>query len=84
LERNAVEIAEDARGRIAALEEKAQRCEDEIAVLQVTFTRLSAGFGRLAGDVTALRFAAAGMQSLSGDVAAVKAQIAARLPNPVV
>jgi hypothetical protein len=49
----------DARGRIAALEEKAKRHNRDIAVLQDKFERLSTDFGRLSGEVSALRSAAA-------------------------
>jgi hypothetical protein len=48
-----------ARGRIAALEEKAKRHDRDIAVLQSEFARLSTDFIRLAGEVSALRSAAA-------------------------
>jgi hypothetical protein len=50
--------AADARGRIAALEEKAKRRDRDIAVLQSELRRLSTDFVRLAGEVSALRFAA--------------------------
>jgi hypothetical protein len=40
----------DARGRIAALENKAERHDGAIAVLQDRFTRLATDFWRLAGE----------------------------------
>jgi hypothetical protein len=49
----------DARERIAALEEKAKRHDRGIAVLRDKFKRLSTDFVRLAGEVCALRSAAA-------------------------
>jgi hypothetical protein len=49
----------DARGRIAALEERAEQHDRDIAVLQDKFMRLSTDFVRLAGEVSALRSAAA-------------------------
>jgi hypothetical protein len=47
-----------ARGRIAALEEKAKRHNRDIAVLQDKFARLSTDFVRLAMEVSALQSAA--------------------------
>jgi hypothetical protein len=49
----------DARGRIAALEERAEQHNRAIAVLQDNFKRLSTDFVRLAREVSALRSAAA-------------------------
>jgi hypothetical protein len=49
----------DARGRIAALEERAEQHNRDIAVLPDKFKKLSTDFVRLAGEVSALRFAAA-------------------------
>jgi hypothetical protein len=69
----------DARRRIAALEDKAERHDCAIAVLQDKFTALSTDFVCLAGEVTALRSASAGMQSLSGEVSTLKTQIVQRL-----
>jgi hypothetical protein len=48
----------DARGRIAVLEEKANQDSHVIAMLQNKVTQLSTDFGRLAGEVSALRSAA--------------------------
>jgi hypothetical protein len=45
----------DARGRIAALEEKTHQQNRAIAVLQSELKQLSTDFGRLAGDVSTLR-----------------------------
>jgi hypothetical protein len=69
----------DARGRIAALEEKAKQHDGAIAVLQNKFTQLSTDFGRFAGEVSALPSAIAGMRALFGEVSALKAQIAEQL-----
>jgi hypothetical protein len=57
--------AEDAnaRGRIAALEEKSNQHDHDIEVLQHEVTQLSTDFGRLVGEVSALRSAAAGIQT---------------------
>jgi hypothetical protein len=49
----------DARERIAALEERVNQHDCAIAVLQDKFTQLSTDFVFLAGEVSALRFAAA-------------------------
>jgi hypothetical protein len=45
---------EDARGRIAALEEKANQHSHVIVVLQDKVTQLSTDFGRLVGEISAL------------------------------
>jgi hypothetical protein len=47
----------DARGRIAAREEKANQHSHLIAILQDKVTQLSTAFGRLLGEVSALRSA---------------------------
>jgi hypothetical protein len=73
----------DARGRIAALEEKANQHSHIIAILQDKVTQLSTDFGRLVGEVSALRSPAAGIQTLSEEVSALKAQIAQKLDDPV-
>jgi hypothetical protein len=49
----------DARGRIAALEEKAEQRDCDIAVLQDKFKQLSTAVGRLSEEASALRSAAA-------------------------
>jgi hypothetical protein len=49
-----VEVA-DARGRIPALEEKADQHDSAIAVLQSELKQLSTDFGRLTGEVSTLR-----------------------------
>jgi hypothetical protein len=72
----------DSRGRIAALEERAEQHDRDIAVLQDKFKRLSTDFGRLAGEVSALRSAAAGTQSLSGGGSALQTQTAAMRSTP--
>jgi hypothetical protein len=78
--------AEDAetRGRIAAPEEKANQHSHVNAMLQDKVTQLSTDFGRLVGEVSALRSAAAGIQTLSQEVSPVKPQIAQKLSDPVV
>jgi hypothetical protein len=68
--------AADARGRIGALEEKAKQHECAIAVLQSELRQLSTDFGRLAGEVCALR-------SLSGEVSALTTQTAGELSEPL-
>jgi phosphopantetheinyl transferase (holo-ACP synthase) len=70
----------DTRGRIAALEEKAQQHDHDTEVLQDKLTQLSTDFERLVGEVSALRSAAAETQTLS----ALKTQIAEKLIGPVV
>jgi hypothetical protein len=53
-------------------------------MLQGKVTQLSTDFGRLVGEVSALRSAAAGIQTLWEVVSAVKIQIAQKLNDPVV
>jgi hypothetical protein len=72
-----------ARGRIAALDEKARHCDRAIAVLQDKLARLSTDFGCLAGAISALRSVPAAMQSLSGEVSALKSQIVEQLSTEV-
>jgi hypothetical protein len=74
----------DARGRIAALKEQSNQHSHLIAMLQDKVTQLSTDFGRLVGEVSALRSAAAGIQALSEEVSALKTQIAQKLNDPVV
>jgi FtsZ-binding cell division protein ZapB len=74
----------DARGRIAALEEKVNQHSHIITMLQDEVTQLSTDYGRLAGEVSPLRSAAAGIQTLSKEVSALKTQIAEKLSDPVV
>jgi archaellum component FlaC len=66
----------DARGRIAALEEKANDHCHIIVMLQNEVTQLSTDFGRLVGEILGLRSAAAGIQTLSEEVSGQKTQIA--------
>jgi hypothetical protein len=77
--------AEDAnaRGRIAVLEEKTNQHSHVIAILQNKITQLSKDFGRLVSEVSALRSAAAGIQTLSEEVSALKTQMAEELSYPV-
>jgi hypothetical protein len=49
--------------------------------VQFEVTQLSTDFGRLVGEVSALRSAAAGIQTLSQEVSALKAQITATSSN---
>jgi hypothetical protein len=51
----------DPRGRIAALEETSNQHSHVIAILQNKVTQLSTDFGRLEGEVSALRSASAGI-----------------------
>jgi regulator of replication initiation timing len=53
-------------------------------MLQDKVTQLSTDFGRLVGEVSALRSAAAGIQTLSEEVSALKMQIGQKLSDPVV
>jgi archaellum component FlaC len=55
-----------------------------IEELQNTVTQLSTDFGRLVGEVSALRSASAEIQTLSGETSALKAEIAQKLKDPVV
>jgi hypothetical protein len=74
----------NARGRIAVLEEKVQHWEDEIAILQDKVTQLSTDFWRLVGEVSALRSASAGIQTLWEEVSALKTHIGQKLNDPIV
>jgi hypothetical protein len=67
----------DARGRIAALEEKTDQHDSAIAVLQDKLKQLSTDFGRLTGEVSTLRSVAAEMRTLSDEVSGLKEQNAA-------
>jgi hypothetical protein len=69
----------DARGRIAALEEKTDRHDSAIAVLQDKLKQLSTDFRRLTGEVSTLRSVAAEMRTLSDEVSDLKEQLAAVL-----
>jgi hypothetical protein len=71
----------DARGRILVLEEKANQHSHAIVMLQNEVTQLSTDFGRLVGEVSALRSAAAGIQTLSEEVSALKMQITVMSPT---
>jgi hypothetical protein len=73
----------EARGRIAALEEKSNQHDSVIAVLRDKVTRLSTDFECLVGEVSALRSAAAGIRTLSEEVSALKPQIAQKQSNDI-
>jgi predicted nucleic acid-binding Zn-ribbon protein len=73
----------DARGRIAVLKEKANQHSHVIAILEDEVTQLSTDFGRLVGEVSALRSAAAGIRPLLEEVSALKPEIAQKLKDPV-
>jgi hypothetical protein len=77
--------AEDsnARERIAALEEKTEQSGHSIAILQNELKFLTTDFGRLAGEVSALRSAVVGIETLSGEVSCLKTQIEKILRDPV-
>jgi uncharacterized protein YdcH (DUF465 family) len=74
----------DARGRIAALEEKANQHSHIIAMLQDKVSQLSTDVGRLVGEVSALRSASAGIQTLLEEVSALKTQITQKQSDSVV
>jgi hypothetical protein len=74
----------DSRGRIAVLEETANQHSHVIAILQNKVTQLSTDFGRLVGEVSALRSASAGIQTLSEEVSALKTEISQKLTDPVI
>jgi hypothetical protein len=73
----------DVRERIAVLEEMVNQPSHVIAILQEKVTQVSTYFGHLVGEVSALRSAAAGIQTLSEEVSALKTQIAEELSYPV-
>jgi outer membrane murein-binding lipoprotein Lpp len=74
----------DACERVAVFEEKANQHSHVIVMLQSKVTQLSTDFGRLVGEVSALRSAAVGMQTLCEEVSAPKTQITAVLRDSVV
>jgi hypothetical protein len=63
--------------RIAVLEERAQRSDRDIAILQREF---ATDFSRLTGEVSSLRSAMAGIQTLFGEVSALQTQISSLFP----
>jgi hypothetical protein len=62
----------DARGRIAALDETTNQHSHVIVMLQDKVSQLSTDFGRLGVEVSALRCASVGIQTLSEDVSTRK------------
>jgi hypothetical protein len=74
----------DARGRITALEEKANQHSHVIGMLQNKVTQLSTDFGCFVGQVSALRSAAVGIVTLSQEVSALITQITQKQNDPVV
>jgi hypothetical protein len=71
----------EARGRIAALEEKSNQQNRAIVFLQDKLNQLSTDFQLLAGDVTILRYAADDTQRLSADVSALLVTLAGLSPH---
>jgi hypothetical protein len=65
----------DPHERIAILEENANQRDHFIAVLESEVRRLSTDFERLVGEVSALRSASAGIQTLSEEVSALQTRI---------
>jgi hypothetical protein len=65
----------DPRRRIGSFEEKSSQHFHVISMLQDKVTQLFTDFGRLGGEVSALRSAAAGIQTLSEEVSALKMEI---------
>jgi signal transduction histidine kinase len=65
----------DARGRIAALKEKANQHSHVIAILEDKVTQLSTDFRRLVGEISSLRSAAVGIQTLSEEISVLNTQI---------
>jgi hypothetical protein len=74
----------DARERIAALDEKVNQHDRDITLLQDKATQLSTDFGRLVGEVSALRSASAGILKLWKEVSVLKTQNAQKLNESVV
>jgi hypothetical protein len=73
----------DARGRMAALGEKAKQHDRAIVILQDELKQLSTDFGRLVGEVSTLRSASAEIRTLSNEVSDLKEQIAVGLRERV-
>jgi predicted RNase H-like nuclease (RuvC/YqgF family) len=74
----------DARGRIAKFKEKPNQHNHVIEVLQDKVIQLSTYFRHLGGEVSALRSAAAGIQTLCEEFSALKTQIGQDMNDPVV
>jgi archaellum component FlaC len=72
----------DPHGRIAALEENAQRQDRVIVVLHNKVTQLVRNIGSLSREISTLRSAASTTQTLSGEVSALKIEIAA-IPSDI-
>jgi hypothetical protein len=68
-----------ARARIAALEEKTNQHFHVITMLQNKVTQLSTDFGRLVGEISAVEFASAGIETLLEEIYALKTQITQEL-----
>jgi hypothetical protein len=73
----------NARGRIAFLEETTNQHDHDIELLHTKVIQLSTDFGRLVGEVSSLRSASAGIQTLSKQFSALKTQISQKRNDPV-
>jgi hypothetical protein len=71
----------NARGRIAALKEKTNQHSHVIAILEDKVTQLSTDLRPFVGEVSSLRSAAAGIQTLSEEVSVLNTQIVKQLNN---
>jgi hypothetical protein len=78
--------AEDAdpRRRIAALEESANQYDHVIVILHDNVTQLSTDFLHLVREISALRSAAAPIQTLANRISALERQIAQKPSHAVV
>jgi archaellum component FlaC len=74
----------DTRERIATLEEQTNQHSHVIEVLEDKVTQLSTDFGRLVGEVSALRSVASGIQTLSGEISALQTQIGQKMNDVIV
>jgi predicted RNase H-like nuclease (RuvC/YqgF family) len=74
----------DERRRIATVEEKTNQHPNPIVMLQNEVTQLPTDSGRLVGEVSALRSATVGIQTLSEEVSALKTQIGQKQNDPIV
>jgi uncharacterized small protein (DUF1192 family) len=73
----------DAGVRIASLEETANQHSHVIAILQNEVKQLFTEFGRLVGEVSALRSASARIQTLSEEISVLKTELAQKQNDPI-
>jgi chromosome segregation ATPase len=70
-------------GEVSTLRSEVSALKTQIALLPDKFTQLTTDFGRLAGEVSTQRSASAGIVALSGEVSALKTEIAEQISTTV-